>query len=307
MTNASWEDFWLNEGFTVYIERRIVAKLTKSEKEADFHALLGRQALTQSIQHYKEVNMLDLTAMIPKLDNLDPDDAFSSVPYEKGFNFLYYLATLVGGHEKFEPFLQSYFGKFANTTVSSQQMKQHFVEFYTGKVEQSKLDAIEWDKWFYTPGDLIIENQFDTSLADEAKQLAQQWMDKQSIGQDSKFASWPSNQKCFFLDHLYNNYTKLSIETLQQMDSQYKLSETKNSEIRYRWQLLCIKLQYKQIYPQVVEFITSQGRMKFVRPLYRALYQNGGEAAALARETFTKNKHVYHMLCAKMVARDLEL
>lgn len=78
VTNLNWEHFWLNEGFTVYIERRILAHL-KSEQEAEFQAMLGYNHLLHDI----EVQNPAFTKMIPSLDKTDPDDAFSSVPYEK--------------------------------------------------------------------------------------------------------------------------------------------------------------------------------------------------------------------------------
>ena len=86
MSNASWEHFWLNEGWTVYLERRIVADITGDEKARDFSAIIGWKALSNSIRQFGEDH--NFTKLIPDLKGQDPDDAFSSVPYEKGSTFL---------------------------------------------------------------------------------------------------------------------------------------------------------------------------------------------------------------------------
>jgi len=101
VSNASWEHFWLNEGWTVYLERRIMASL-HGEAHRDFSAIIGWKALTDSINNYGEDH--EFTKLIVDLKGKDPDDAFSSIPYEKGFTFLYYLEKLIG-REKWDKFV----------------------------------------------------------------------------------------------------------------------------------------------------------------------------------------------------------
>jgi leukotriene-A4 hydrolase len=87
----------------------------------------------------------------------------------------------------------------------------------------------------------------------------------------------------------------------------YKFADSKNSEIFFRWSNLCIRSGNEEAYASIASFIQGQGRMKFVRPLYKGLFQRGGSAKELAVETFTANRHNYHPICAKMVATDLQL
>ena len=101
VSNASWEHFWLNEGWTVYLERRILAAI-HGEPHRDFSAIIGWKALTDSIQNFGEEH--EFTKMITDLKGKDPDDAFSSIPYEKGFTFLYYLEKLIG-KDKWDKFI----------------------------------------------------------------------------------------------------------------------------------------------------------------------------------------------------------
>ena len=272
------------------------------EEYAKFHAQIGYASLTASINHYKEINQTQFTKMIPKLDNIDPDDAFSSVPYEKGFNFLYYLADqIVGDISRFEKFLYHYFTLFAQKTVTSQQMKECFLDFFSD-VEKTK--EIDWDAWFYSEGDVIVKNNFENSLSVAANELCKRWVE---AGEDassfskSDIAGWTSTQLSYFLDILLENEKPLNI---QKLDEIYDLSKYTNSEIRNGWQLLALKHKYSPIKSQVVDFITSQGRMKFVRPLYRELFKFDKE---LAVSTFLEHKNFYHAVARKMIEKDLQL
>jgi len=108
VTNKNWEHFWLNEGFTVFIERKIYGRIY-NEQMRHFKAIIGWKALKESVATFGAEN--PLTALVPELKGIDPDDAFSSVPYEKGFSFLWYLETIVG-IPAFEKFLRDYIEKF---------------------------------------------------------------------------------------------------------------------------------------------------------------------------------------------------
>lgn len=101
VSNASWEHFWLNEGWTVYLERRIQAAI-HGEPYRDFSAIIGWKALQDSVERMGTEH--EFTKLVVGLEGKDPDDAFSSVPYEKGFVFLYYLEKLVG-KEKWDQFV----------------------------------------------------------------------------------------------------------------------------------------------------------------------------------------------------------
>lgn len=101
VTNASWQDFWLNEGWTTYIERRIQGVI-HGEEMFHFSAIIGWKALRESVNEFGEKH--EFTKLVVNLEGEDPDDAFSSVPYEKGFNFLYFLDQTVG-REKWNKFI----------------------------------------------------------------------------------------------------------------------------------------------------------------------------------------------------------
>lgn len=115
----------------------------------------------------------NFTKLVPDLSGgADPDDAFSKIPYEKGFYFLYYLQQLVGGAQVFEPFLRAYLQEFKFKGVNSLQFKQFFLQHFSGN---SAIDGIAWDTWFYAPGPPPVNNEYDTSLGQAAFELAKKW------------------------------------------------------------------------------------------------------------------------------------
>eukprot|EP01133_Synstelium_polycarpum_P006777 gene6777-7877_t len=299
VTNAMWSEFFLNEGFTVFVERKIIGRLYGNEMFS-FEAINGLRHLTDDIPKFKP----ELTALRPNLDGIDPDDAFSSVPYEKGFNLLCYLEGLVGV-EAFEAWLKAYITKFSYLSITADQMKQFFIDYFTEAGKGEAINVVDWDAWFNNPGLPHNQVEFVSPLGEKAKELAQQWVDTKGEGMDTApFKSFCSQQIILFLDTLLT-LTKgnpLPLEVIEKMDSLYELSGTRNAEYRAKWYSLCLNHKLERIEPKVVDFLVEQGRMKFVRPLYSELNKRNPE---LAKDTFTKHRCIYHSIASKMVAKDL--
>jgi len=285
---------------TVYTERRIVEKL-HGEKMRHFASIIGLTALTESVHLFGETH--GFTNLIPKLDNMDPDDAFSSVPYEKGFNFLFYLETLVGGTDKFQPFVKSYIDLFKYKTVTSEQFKEYFLQYFK---DEKAVQEIDWDTWYNKPGMPPVPNKFDQTLANISQSLADKWISGGSETSPNDIHNWSANQIVVFLDKLLSAEPPLSKETIIKMEKTYQFTTSKNAEIRFRWYKLCVQAEFESILEPALAFLREQGRMKYTRPLYRALYKSKfGKEAAVAQ--FSKEKNIYHSICAKMVSKDLGL
>ncbi|KAI8920600.1 peptidase family M1-domain-containing protein [Entophlyctis helioformis] len=309
VTPVSWEHFWLNEGFTVFIERKIVSRL-HGEPSRHFSSIIGFKALKESVDHFDEIKHPEYSCLCPRIHGNDPDDVFSSVPYEKGYNLLFYLEKLVGGPAVFEPYVKAHVEKFSHTSITSADFKNFLFEYFRTAEGGSKiplLESVDWESWFFKAGMPIVDNHFDTSLAVACESLANRWDAARSdpnpdFGKDV-FDGFNSNQKVMFFEKLLDKPV-FAHHTLQAMDKTYHLAEIQNAEIKCRWQWLCLNAEYEPIFPAVTAFITSVGRMKFVRPLYRALAKckNGRE---LAVKTFTEHRSFYHPICAGMVAKDL--
>ncbi|KAI9096655.1 peptidase family M1-domain-containing protein [Phlyctochytrium arcticum] len=309
VTTLNWEHFWLNEGFTMFIERKITGRL-HGQPTAEFDAIIGIKALQESIDHFDEIKRPEFSCMCPRLANEDPDDAFSSVPYEKGFNLLFYLERILGGAEIFEPYLKEHVKNFAHKSITTDDFLKLLFDFFQrthGDEKVKILNSVDWDAWLHKPGMPPVVNDFDKSLAEACEDLASKWSNAKATPDFDKtpFDGFNTGQKVMFLEKCLAK-SAFTHDVLIKMDSSYKLTESRNAEIRFRWQMLCLKANYEVIFPHVVTFLGEVGRMKYVRPLYRELNKckNG---SAVAKQTFLKHRNFYHPICAGMVAKDLGL
>ncbi|KAI8386909.1 peptidase family M1-domain-containing protein [Blakeslea trispora] len=310
VTTNSWKHYWLNEGWTVFIERKILGRL-HGEPTRQFEALSGWKSLQESVDLFGSDS--PKTVLNPDLrDGADPDDFFSKVPYEKGFNFLYHIEKVVGGPAVFEPYMKAYVKNFASTSISTEDWKD-FLFSYMEKTHGSsmieKLNTIDFDAWINQPGMPPVDPEFDTTLADACYDLAKRW-DQARDNQDllasfssKDIASFSAGQKIVFLEKL-TDVAPLPHALIVKMDELYQFTSNYNADLRLRWQQVCLMASYEPIYPEVVKFITEQGRMKFVRPLYRLLYQakNGSD---LAVSTYLSHKSFYHPIAAQLIEKDI--
>ncbi|PVD24845.1 hypothetical protein C0Q70_15331 [Pomacea canaliculata] len=310
VTNSTFQDFWLNEGHTVFVERKIISRLHGGEPLRTLLASEGWKALQETINQLYKANEPQYTRLIPDLRGVDPDEAFSIVPYEKGCALLFYLEDLLGGPDIFEPFLRAYVNHFKFKSISATEWKDFLFGYFKRETDQEKLRGVDWQKWFYAEGMPPIHPQYDTSLALPCEQLSTRWLTASdadlTMFLSSDFEQFSSLQKRIFISLLLEAKSPLTVPKLKQMESLYHLSKIKNSEIRFRWLRLCVKGQWEEAIPSALEFVTEQGRMKFVRPLYRDLYE--WEASRQrAINNFLEHEREMHNTTAKLVAKDLHL
>ncbi|KAH8669078.1 peptidase family M1-domain-containing protein [Xylariales sp. PMI_506] len=303
VTSCSWEHFWLNEGWTVYLERRLIAAVRGSDKWFDFSAIIGWKSLETSVNNYGKDH--PFTKLIIDHKGIDPDDAFSRVPYEKGFHFLYYLDQLVG-RENFDKFIPHYFSKWANKSLDSYEFKTTFLNFFNNTEYHrlsDKVAGIDWESQFYDTG-LPPKPDFDTSLVDVCYVLAEKWKTQSFVPSSTDTTSWTGNQVLEFLNALQQFETPLTPDQSQALGSTYGLASTKNYELKTAYYHIALRAKDASAYPGVAELLGQVGRMKFVRPLFQSLSKVDRE---LAVETFEKNKSFYHPICRRMVEKDLGL
>ena len=306
VTNATWSDFWMNEGFTVFIERKIIERVY-GIKAAGLKSALGWTHLQDAICHFGHLH--EFTKLHIDMNDVDPDDSFSSVPYEKGCAFLTYLQDLVGGASQFEPFLKAHVLRFQYGTVSWDQWKLFFEQYFIEHdVSEEKLATIDWDAWIHSPGMPPVKPSVDTQLYDATVMAVESWLEKGSCKMED---NWNSDQKVVFLDQLIEKFTqpgfKMDASLLHKIDERYQFSKTKNSEIIFNWCTLCIRAHHEDVFELTVKFLVDQGRMKFVRPLFRDLFKCSENGKAVALGTFNKYKSQYHAIAQKMIARDLNV
>lgn len=304
VTNATWDHFWLNEGWTVWFQRKIMGRIKKNPKFIDFDAIAGRKSLSDAVSTMPEKN----TSLVLNIGDGDPDDSYSKVAYEKGFSFLLYLERLVGT-VAFEAFFRAYIKEFASKTLTSTDFRKLFVKFFE---EKDVISEIDWKAWLHGTGMPPVQVDLDKSMAEASQQLSDQWFAVDRAGQhppeSNAIVSWSTQQVACFLDDLQMKVSDcpLQLHTIRTMDAMYNFSKSLNSEILLRYCVIAIQAEDELILPVAIRFATTQGRMKFTRPIYRALYRSK-MGRDIAVSTFLANKDFYHPICAKMVALDLRL
>lgn len=173
--------------------------------------LIKRRYKEEAITSYGKDH--EFTKLLISHKGIDPDDAFSTVPYEKGFHFVYYLDCLVG-RGNFDKFIPHYFTKWTNKSLDSFEFRDTFLEFF-GTPEyadlKEKIASINWEGRFYTPG-LPPKPEFDTSLADVCFELAEKWKQEDFVPSPEDISSWTGNQILVFLDTVQDFPAPLTVE-----------------------------------------------------------------------------------------------
>lgn len=282
VTNATWNDFWLNEGFTVYFERRIMEKVY-DKSFADMEASLGLSELNALVEELGATN--PDTQLKLQLDNRDPDDGMTSIAYEKGYALLLLIERKVG-REAFDKFLNDYFHKFAFKTMTTEA----FIEYLNEQLLNKHPDhGIDLNTWIYKPGlpkdvPVVQSVRFD-SVDVELKKFLSGTPANQL---DAK--KWSTHEWLRFLRNMPDN---LPIERIQDLDNAFNLTHSTNSEIADQWFLTALKYNYKHAYVAMEDFLVKVGRRKFLMPLYKQMVKTD-EGKKLAKQIFEKAKGNYH-------------
>jgi leukotriene-A4 hydrolase len=284
VTNATWNDFWLNEGFTTYFERRIVEALYGKD-EAQMQEVLGRQDLNNTIEDLGKTN--PDTRLKADFKDRDPDEGVSDIAYEKGYAFLRTIEEAVG-REKFDVFLKSYFNshKFQSATT------EDFLAYLNDTLVKDNKDLkekIQVDAWVYKPGipsNIIPAKAEKFNLIDSL--LAGWTKTKNSKSFSAQVKS--TNERLYFIKHLPANTTDSEMALL---DKEFGFTRSGNAEIQCAWYTLAVKYQYKPAYSHIEKFLTEVGRRKFLTPLYTEMAKSP-EGKKWAKDIYAKARPNYH-------------
>ncbi|XP_033208757.1 leukotriene A-4 hydrolase isoform X3 [Belonocnema kinseyi] len=303
VTNANFEHFWLNEGFTMFIEFKIDGRMF-GEKVRQFSALMGLSELKDALKSMSP----EFTKLVVNLDGVDPDDAFSRVPYMKGHTFLYYLEELLGGPKEFEPFLRSYFETFKYKSIVTSDWKDYLYKYFSNKTQL--LDSVDWDTWLNKPGMPPVIPNYNTDLLNACTNLAEKWVswdeNTASTFVKSDITDLTPSQRIQFLTVLFEDDTVLPIKKLQKMQEAYDFDSVQNAEIKLMWIRLALKSRWEPKVAEALDFVSKVGRMKYVRPIYRDLYA-WKEMRQRAIDNYMKTKDEMMFVTAEMVKKDLHL
>ncbi len=291
VTNATWSDFWLNEGFTVYLERRILEEIYGPER-AEIEAVLGKQDLLEEMRGLEPgFTVLHNTS----LDGRDPDDAFSEVPYEKGYLLLRVLEQEVG-RPSFDAFLRRWFDDNAFQSRTTADFERDLRDvLLRGRTE--RLEALRVREWLHEPGlpPNAPEPQSAALAAAQAEAVAFAAGSRPAAALPAK--DWSTQEWLRFLRALP---AELSSPRLGELDAAWSLSQRGNAEILCQWLLTAIRGRYERAYPALERFLTAQGRRKFIKPIYEELVKTA-EGKRRALEIYGRARPGYHPVAVNTI------
>ncbi|HWL40373.1 MAG TPA: M1 family metallopeptidase [Gemmatimonadaceae bacterium] len=283
VTNATWDDFWLNEGFTTYIEKRLMEEL-RGKPYADMLRALGRREMNAAVEAAGGPQSADSRLRID-LKGRDPDEGFTDIAYEKGAAFLETVESVVG-RDRLDVFLRDYFNRFAFQPMTSEMMLAHMAQrlFRTG--EEMRINPAAW---IYQPG---IPSNIPTVRSDAftAVDAQVQGWNRGAAASTLSTGNWSTQEWLHFLHALPDT---IPAARLADLDQTFRFSSSGNSEILFAWLQKAIANRYTAAFPALENFLTSMGRRKFLAPLYTDLAKTEW-GRAMAMDIYRRARPTYH-------------
>jgi leukotriene-A4 hydrolase len=290
VTNATWRDFWLNEGFTTYLERRVIEAIYGRERE-EMEAALGLQSLKKEMDDLPDADEI----LHVDLNGRDPDEGFTLVPYEKGALFLRLLEETFG-RERFDQFLKGYFERFAFQSITTDDFIAHLKKNLLDPNPQLAA-KIPLEEWIYKPGLPASAPKPQSDAFAKVEAQAKEWLDGKTPAAKLQTKQWSTQEWLHFLQSLPK---QLTANQLKELDKAFALTKTGNAEIASQWLLISIRNNYEPAYPRLEEFLTSIGRQKLIKPLYEELVKTpAGKERAL--KIYAKARPGYHPIAQTSV------
>jgi len=285
VTNATWDDFWLNEGFTVYFERRIMEAL-QGKDYADMLAVLGLQDVKETVASFG--NNSPATCLKLNLKGVNPDDGMNDIAYEKGYLLLRTIEDKVG-RAAWDEFLIGYFKRNAFTSITTEEFLIQLDEQLLKKNNSEALLA-EVKKWIYEPG---LPTNYPTTKSSrfEAVDAISAQFAKSSSLPKSTTDKWSTHEWLHFLRGLPES---TSLTQMEKLDAEHHLSASTNSEIQFAWYMLAVAHNYKPAFANMEKFLIVTGRRKFLTPLYALIKEKQSNEASLS--IYKKARNNYHFV-----------
>ncbi|KAI5648761.1 hypothetical protein M9H77_34766 [Catharanthus roseus] len=290
ITNKNNDHFWLNEGFTTYAERRIV-EAVQGQDVAALNIGIGWRGLVEEMERFKD--NVEFTKLKTNQEGVDPDDVYSQVPYEKGFQFLWRIERQIG-RPAFDEFLQKYIATFKFQSIDTDM----FLEFLKANVPgiENQIDLKLWTEGTGIPPDAMEPvSSIYTNIVSLAKEFNQGRMPR-----EDEVSDWRGQEWELYLENLPKS---LEASQVLALDARYRLSESKDYEVKVAFLQLAVLAKCKDYYGEVEKTLKEVGRMKYLRPLYTSLIQGTGreEEKVFANRVFSEARECYHPIAQGVV------
>jgi len=296
VTNATWRDFWLNEGTTTYLTYRIMDEVF-GQARGDMERVLGQQDLVTAFQ---QATREGDKALAYDQRGRDPDEVFSQIPYERGHLFLTYLENKFG-RARFDAFLRGWFDDHAFQSRTTED----FVAYLDAKLltpHPGIVPRAKVDQWIYgsaMPADAVYA-QSDAFAKVDAQRAA--WLEGRVPAGKLKTAKWTSHEWQHFLD---NFPAPLTPAQAAELDREFRLTRVPDNAVAVSWFRVAIRAGYEPALPTIEQFLLTVGRMRFLNPVYRELAKTEG-GRAFAERVFARARAGYHPIGQASVERILK-
>jgi len=281
VTNATWSDFWLNEGFTTYIEHRIQEQLYGKDR-AEVEEVLAQERLAE------EMGKLEPRDQILHIDlaGRDPDVGTTLVPYVKGALFLKSLEKAFG-RDRFDEYLKNYFTQFSFQSITTEEAIRYLRNNLLDQ-RPDVADRVSLQEWIYEPGIPPSAPIAVSESLDRIRKQAEEWHN----GNANRLRTddWSAHEWLHFLLSLPS---ELGSERMRKLDETFHLTQRTNAEILQQWLLMAVRNQYQPAYPRLEEFLATVGRRKYIKPLYEELVKTDA-GKRFAQTTYSRVRSTYH-------------
>jgi leukotriene A-4 hydrolase/aminopeptidase len=288
VTNATWEDFWLNEGFTVYVENRIIERVygparARMERALSWHEL---HLEFERLEDRDEILQVDLKGR-------DPDENVTQVPYEKGALFLRTIED-VYGREQFDAFLRGYFEHFAFQSITT----PIFVDYLRQNLLKEK-PMPDLEAWLRKPGLPQSAQQPQSEALQKVDAIARAWTAREISTTELPVKAWTTQETLRFLRSLPRDTGAVR---MAELDKVYSFTSSGNYEILFEWMMMAIRNGYDRAYPRLDRFLLEVGRRKYLRPLYEELVRTR-QGRERAQRIYQKARSAYHPITQTTVEK----
>ena len=290
VTNATWNDFWLNEGFTVYFEMRIMEALYGKEY-ADMLASISRQDLSEEIKNLRD--QAEATRLKLDLEGKNPDDGMNSIAYDKGYLFLRTLEENVG-RDKMDAFLKKYFTEHAFSTMTTEQ----FVNYMNEELLLKNDIAFNFNKWIYKAGIPGNAVKIKSDKFKEVDKVIADWSYKTIEAEEVCAQDWNIQQKIHFIRNIPAD---LYDGLFEKLDEACDFTNATNSYIAMVWFEQAINHDYhgNNVDAQIENFLMTVGRRWYVSTIYKALKNN--DRLEEAKRIYEKARPNYHSVTTNTI------
>jgi aminopeptidase N len=290
VTNATWRDLWLNEGFTTYLQGRIMTAVY-GKRRNDMEETLDLQVVRGELAELPPADQI----LAIDMRGRDPDDAFTQVPYIKGHLFVAWLGSRFGV-DAVDKFLQGYFDRFAFQSITTEQFRD-YLEKNLLPQKAGAVTKAELDEWMLAPGLPKYAVLPSSDAFDKVNTARKGFLAGQTAAADLPGKEWTTHEWVNFIDGLPK---KVPANKLAELDAAYQLTDAGNSEIAFSWLRVAIANEYAPAWPRLEQYLTGIGRRKLIRPLYEDLMKTPA-GAERARAIYAKARANYHPIAVNSI------